>query len=592
MKERIQYLQKSIKSYNILYWENGKTAITDPEYDKLVEELKLLSPNDSLINNIETPTVLSSGKVEHLNPMLSLNKVYKIEELIKWCNKVSRDENEGFLIQPKYDGISAELSNGILSTRGNGIIGENISDKLPIIKIVSSGNIHDYVRGEILIDIQKFEEIKGEYKNPRNFVAGMLNRDDIDLSKGKFLSFVEFDISSTVFKLKEIMKVKWMDLIINTKKSGYPSDGLVIKIRDKQYSESLGVTSHHAKGEIALKFKNPEEKTVLLNCVLSPGKHNLTPVGKVKPVEISGVTVSNVNLHNYKYILDRDIQIGDTVFVERAGDVIPDIKKSIPGENRRQIRFSECPECGDGIEYIEPDLVCMNDNCIGKRVCMIMDSIRRIGIERLGEPTLRKILNTYDIIDLIDVFSLTKEDILQLDGFAETSAENLLNEINTVKENGVFEWQILASLNLNGIGETLSKDLLKDMKINDLSDMSYADFISIPGIGPERANVLVKGLHENSNYIERLFSTLPIKIEGKTMETLKGVVFTLTGTMPMGRKDIKKMIESKGGKVKGISKETNYLVCDDVSSGSGKVKKALGYGTAIMSFDQLMELLD
>lgn len=600
-------LENEIKKHNKLYWIEGNPEISDPDYDKLVEELREIDPTNPLIYEIHSPKVSSTGKVKHIFPMLSLNKVYTKEDLIKWCEKVARNKDEEFLFQLKYDGCSAELSNKILSTKGNeedGMYGENITNKLPIIMIdlpsqskrVYGPNFEGYVRGEILIMKQTFENIKNtksNYKTPRNMCAGILNRDTIDISLGAILTLVDFNLFSLIYSLEEIKTALNFDHLINKfKNSKYPADGIVVKLKDQEYGKSLGVTSHHSKSEMALKFANPTGETILTGVEFSSGKNKLTPIGKVEPIEISGVIISNVNLHNYKYILDKEIYIGDTIIVERAGDVIPDIQSSNPTEGipRISICLKKCPDCNHDIKYIEPELVCTNENCPGKHLAQLIDSIRRIGIERLGEPTLKKIINNFKIINLLDIFKLTKNDILQLDGFASTSASNLINEINLVKENGVFEWQILSCLNLNGIGTTLSRDLLKNRSLNELMEMNYNDFIEIDGIGPERSKILVDGLKWNLHYISELLKILPIKKE-KSINNLTGVIFALTGKMPLERKEITKLIEDEGGEVKGISKNTNYLICDNLDSKSTKMKKAFEYGITIITFDQLMKML-
>lgn len=600
--DNIESLEREIRKHDKLYWEKGQPEISDSDYDKLVEELRILNPNNVLINKIHTPKVSTKKKIKHINEMLSLDKVYSTDDLIKWCEKVARNEDEEFLIQLKYDGCSAELANGILSTRGDGFFGEDITSKLPIIEVfdkkkISGTECKEYIRGEILIQKKIFQKIKNSfggktYKTERNMCAGILNRDDVDLSLGLILTLVDFNAMSMITSLKEIKsELNWHQLIKTSQAAEFPADGIVFKIKDEKYAKSLGVTSHHSKSEIALKFENPTGKTILLDVEWSAGKHKLTPIGKVRPVEISGVTVSNINLHNYKYILDNDIQIGDTIIVERAGDVIPDVQSSYPTEGgiRQFVDIRNCPECGFSVEYIEPEIICLNTICPGKHLAQLMDSIRRIGIERLGEPTLKKMIKILKVYDLIDIFKLEEKDFLNLEGFAKTSAKNLFDEIQTVKKQGVFEWQILSAINLNGIGKTLSKDLLKNRDLSELREMNVNDFLEINGIGLERANILVGGLIEKSIYVDRLLDILPRK--GKSNMDMTGLVFALTGAMPLKRNEITKMVEEKGGEIKGISKDIDYVVAADPESKSGKVKKAIEYGIPIISFDQLMEKL-
>ena len=249
-EDQISILERKIERHDYLYWTESDPEISDSDYDKLVEELRTLDPENKLLFKVHTP-VSSDEKVKHLEAMLSLRKFYTVEELLKWLENNCRDENEKILIQPKYDGCSSELNNSILSTRGDGYIGENITSKLPLMKIISNEQVTDetYLRGEIVFTKSSFRLNKdkivrkdgSKYKNERNAVGGILNRDDIDLSIGQILTLIDFTVITIPTTLREIRKLfeKWDGFVKGIQQLDYPTDGIVIKIADQEYYNPL-----------------------------------------------------------------------------------------------------------------------------------------------------------------------------------------------------------------------------------------------------------------------------------------------------------------------------------------------------------------
>ena len=294
-------LETEIRSHDDAYWNLSKPLINDREYDKIVNRLLKIDPDNEYLKVVRTPKVDSSGKVTHLVKMLSLDKAYTFDDILKWAKKVARSTAEVFRIMPKLDGVSGDKKNGILATRGDGEVGEDITHKLPFMNILKKHN-NDDVRGEILFTKSKFEEIKdtirrknGEkYKNERNAVGGILTRDDLEPTK--ILSFVDFEYVFTDFTLTELEcygEAGWGEFIEATKDLNFPTDGIVVRVLDVDYAESLGVTRHHSKSAIAFKFENPFEWSILREVEFSAGKHDITPVGKIDPVEISGASIAS-----------------------------------------------------------------------------------------------------------------------------------------------------------------------------------------------------------------------------------------------------------------------------------------------------------
>lgn len=595
---RIDELVSEIIKHDKLYWEKSDPIISDIDYDKLVNELKMRDPSNELIVKVHTP--LSNGKkIHHKIPMLSLDKVYSFQDLVKWCRKVARSKSELFRNEVKYDGVSGDLRNGVLATRGDGIVGEDVSDKLPLIKVFSTIGSKN-VRGEILFTKSSFEKNKnlvvrkgGEvYKNERNAVGGILNRDDVDYNVGKVLTLVDFRYMGVLLNLDDIENLGEEGIRMterHIKSLDYPADGLVFKIADPDYAQQLGSTRHHSKSEIAFKFANPFAFSKLKGITWSVGKHTITPIGNIEPVEVSGVIIQNVNLHNMKNIRDMDIHIGDELKIERAGDVIPFAAGVSQGQERTYIDITKCPACESSVKYEEPEMVCVNPYCPGKHLVTLMDAVIRIGIERLGEPTLKKMIHTLSVYDLLDIFNLTKSQIILLEGFAESSTNNLFDEIKKVKDNGVFEWQILSSINLEGIGRSLSADLLEGRSLENIRKYTTDQFEAIQGIGPERSKVLFNGLKDNQEYIDRLLKILPIRnVEPK--EDLMKICFT--GKFPETKSYYYDLVKNKGYDIwEKVTKDLDILVVADPNKGSGKQKKAEKLGIKVVSIEDLLNNL-
>jgi len=605
-------LEEEIQKHDNAYWNEQNPMITDQEYDALVQKLQQVAPDSPILMKVHAPVSGEGKKIHHIIPMLSLNKVYSVPELLEWCKKVSRGPSELFLIQPKYDGCSAELRESVLSTRGDGTVGENISQHTRILKVLQGGEtipatkFKGATRGEIVLAKSVFEHVKtkltrkgGEqFKNSRNACAGILNRDENPDINVPLLTLIDFNEYSIKAELGQLPHLDWDGIIRNTQAQDYPTDGLVIKLADFKYAQSLGVTSHHKRSEIAFKFANPTGTTVLESITWSQGKEVLTPIGRVAPVEISGVTVQNVNLHNMKYIRDNDIHIGDTLIIERAGDVIPDVQKVIPGKKRELPIITQCPVCNGPVEYREPEVRCARSDCPGKLTNKLMDSVIRIGIERLGKPTLEKMIDVLGVGDLIDIFRLQKDQLLQLPGFAESSATNLHGEIQKVLKGGAYDWQILASLNLVGIGKTLSKILMEKFSLSHLVNMVetiprgnlFSQLQEIDQVGRDRAAVLLSGIEINVGYIKELRELLPTKEVVKEAIRNDMIKVCFTGKFPKKKAFYYALLSGTKYKVvESVTKDLGLLIVADPSKNSSKQKKAEKLGVTVMAVDDLLD---
>lgn len=596
----IPALVELIEHHNHCYWVLGEPEISDDDYERLVMRLRELDPIHPLIHQLHTPAVASDGKVRHSRPMLSLDKAYSLEEVLEWAGKYARNNDELLLVQPKYDGISANFSGGVLATRGDGVEGEDITAKLPLIRLEApdyQGPVNRPVRGEIVIrdDVfrEKFCNITrkdgGTYKNSRNAVAGIMGLKEIDDILAQFkthdawLSLVDYGLLSFRVGFGELRE-RWPEMLHSIEEMPYPMDGIVIKFADEDYSLSLGYTAHHPRGQIAFKFSGIRKTSTLLDVQWSFGKNCLTPVAEIEPVDIGGITIKHASLHNCQNIIDKDIHIGDIVTVERAGDVIPYIVSSEPGAQRRPCLIQQCPCCDSTLIRKGPELCCVNPECSETRLQRLAAAVRNIGIERLGEPNIRRMMQTLNVKSLKDIFALTAVDILKLEGFKEKSAANLLKEIDSARR--VNDYQLLASLNIPGIGVNIARQLLAEYSLEQLASMDRESLSAIHGIGPERANALFVELQNQQESIAELKTCVSIiRTKDNNPGDIPSVCFT--GKMPEKRSYYEDIARARGlNPVDSVTAQLSLLVAADPSESSSKLQKAAKLGVSVQSLDQ------
>ena len=487
----------------------------------------------------------------------------------------------------------------MLSTRGDGEIGEDVSDKLPLIELEApgyTGPVDRPARGELVIRDDDFANLYshirrkggGTYKNSRNAVAGIMGLKEIAEMQlqGAKVTLVDYSLVSFPVTLSEL-KPQWEHLLHELAALPYPQDGVVIKFADLAFRNSLGNTAHHPRGEIAYKFTNIRRETRLIGVEWSFGKNCLTPVALLEPVEISGTTIKRATLHNVQNILELGIEIGDTVIVERAGDVIPYIVGSRPGTERRSPLIDQCPCCHTGLVRRGPELVCPNPECRETELQRLLAAVRSLGIERLGEPTLRKLMEKSGVRHLSDLFELKVMDILRLDGFAEKSAANLIEEIR--KARVVNDYQLLAALNIPNIGVNVAKVIFEHCDFARLRTMTEEELGAIPGIGPERARALVSELAAQSDYLDELLGALQV-VHATSAAGRPTVCFT--GKMPEKRSWYEKLAAANGyTPVDDVTSSLSLLVAADVNATGGKLTKAAKLGIRVLPLEEFLASL-
>lgn len=593
-------LEQQIIFHRNKYWVENDPDISDEEYDRLIESLKRINPRHVLLTDIEYNVSFGGEKIPHSKSLLSLEKVFTFDSIKNWLQKVARNTDEMFIITPKYDGICCKYyaSQNVIATRGDGIEGENITSKLPLLEFESDNlQNNQNIVGEIIIKFSEFEKCElrrkdgSKYKTARNLVSGIMNLKDITPIVGKIkLTFIDHKKISTKFKYSDFNLEYWEQIIhyITALKNTYPMDGIVIELEDELYGDSLGVTSHHPRSKIAFKFENQFAYGTIESVSFSSGKRKLTPVANITPIVINGVTIKRVTLHNAKMIIDNNIHIGDELKVVRSGDVIPYVAGVSQGTHRTPIKLNECPYCKSKLEYREPELYCTNVNCNGTSSKLLFESVRALGIEGIGQTTIDKFVESLEITSIIDILTLEEDDITDLPDFGEISAANIVSNISKVIKE-VEDYKILASLNIKSIGVNLSKQILKVYTLNELMEVSHFELNEIQGIGQIRAVELQNEIANSTSLLLELMEICNI-VSTKNINNVSLGTICFSGTFPNKKEYYKTLAENAGYTISdSVTKNLSYLVTAGAST--SKVTKAKSYRVPILKIEEFLNMI-
>ena len=658
-QKRIEELINLINYHNEKYYNQDSPEIEDFEYDNLMKELIKLEEENPELKRNDSPSNRVGGKpldkfeqVVHKIPMLSLSNAYSWEDLKDFDSRVREavGADVEYVVEFKIDGLSVGLNynNGIFesgATRGNGIVGENITKNLMTIKNIPL-NIDEKgeltVRGEVYISKKDFEEInkiqeeqdQPLYANPRNLAAGSLRQLDSKLTAKRPLDIFIFnleDINSKQFKthsesleyLKqqgfhvspEFKVFKTMDEIIEYIKYwtehredlGFGIDGMVIKVNNLAQREQMGYTAKSPRWAIAYKFPAERKETKLLDIVVEVGRTGtITPTAVLEPIRLAGTTVSRATLHNEDYINEKDIKINDTVLVQKAGDIIPQvvevIKEKRTGEEIEFKMPEECPVCGEPTVRLEGEAAvkCINISCPAqiRRGIIHFASREAMDIDGLGESIITLLLKQDLIKDISDLYYLKKEQISVLERMGDKSATNLINAINKSKENDL--WRFINGLGIKLIGTKAAKILASEFKdLDKLMNATEQELINLEEFGQTMADSVVEFFKEEKNIsvIEKLkeagVNTKLIESDDEDIPKIfEKMKIVLTGTLPtLKRNDAKEMIEKRGGKAtSSVSKSTSFVLAGE-EAGS-KLTKANDLGIKVIDEEKFLQLID
>jgi DNA ligase (NAD+) len=611
------------------------------------EHPNLVTPN-SPTQRIATVLTKTFNTVQHLVPMLSLENSYDAEDLIDWDRKareIAKLPEIEYCVEPKFDGASISLiyEDDTLvraATRGNGIEGDEITTNIRQIRSVpltanfSKYNINQIeIRGEVLMNktnFKKYNDALAEQNipplaNPRNAAAGSLRiKDPAEVRRRNLEAFLyhvsyftlvdgdeipkELQSHGGTLKLlwslgfrspeKEKKVVKGIEGVISYCQQfeegrdnlPYEIDGMVIKVNNSELQDRMGMTTHHPRWAIAYKFKARQATSKLRGVEFQVGRTgSITPVAKIDPVPIGGVTVGSISLFNEDVIREKDLMIGDTVLVERAGDVIPYIVKSLADVrtgSEKKIKFpSNCPVCKDELVKVEEEAAwrCNNINCEAQVVERMIHFTSKdaMDIRGFGDAQVKKFFELKFLHDIPGIYTLPFEEIRKLEGFGEKSINNLKTAVENSKSQPIH--RLIFALGIRFVGETTAKTLAQTIKhVLDFEQFSVEDLQNLEDIGPKVANSIYQFFHNDDNILMlRKLESLGVQLENKKRASLSntlldGQTFLFTGTLPtLKRNEAEELVEQNGGKILGsVSSKLNYLVVgEEAGSKLEKAKK-------------------
>ena len=661
IQARIAELREQIRHHDHLYYGLGTPKISDSEYDQLFKALQdletqypaLVTP-DSPTQRVEGEPLQQFSKVNHARPMLSLDSVLALDDVQAFDRRVRKElevDHLEYAVEPKYDGLSVELvfADGVFtrgSTRGDGTIGEDITANLRTIRSLPLHLASDrrvpkriVIRGEVYLRLPDFQTLnrrlteRGEepFANPRNAASGSLRQLDSRITATRPLVLTCYDLMGSSDSLppthwetvsvlgewgfpvpdqrqvcRNIDEVMAFHQQMEEQREQLPFeiDGIVVKINARTHQQQLGEKSRSPRWAIAFKFPPRKELTTVQDIVVSVGRTGaLTPIALLNPVEVGGVTISRATLHNVDEVARKDVRVGDTVKVERAGDVIPDIVERllIEGETRAE-PFSvpnQCPVCESSVVKEGPVYY-----CTGQTVCpaQLKGGIEHFAskgacnIEGLGKKTVAQLVEKNLVKDLADIYRLTEAQLLSLDGFAETSASQLLSAIAQSKRPSLERF--LFGLGIHHVGHHVAQILARQFgSLRKLMAATQERLLGIHDIGPEIAQSVVLFFAEPRNIaVLQSMKELGVEVQemlgtpGVDATPLNGKSFVLTGGLDrLSRHEAKQRIEELGGRVTAsVSKKTNYVVVG--KDPGSKFDDAKRLGVAVLDEAEFLEL--
>jgi len=658
-------LKDQIHYHNYRYHVLDNPVISDFEFDQMLLAFRKAEEDhpdwvtaDSPTKRSGAPPAEQFNKIPHPAPILSLANAFSKDDVRAWYERILKLDNRvaesGFVLEPKIDGLTVVLhfENGIFilgATRGDGEVGEDITQNIRTISAVPLkipvGNREEsvpenlVVRAEAFIELADFAKLNkkleesGErtYQNPRNTAAGSLRQLDPGLVAQRpltilaytvvgdnpldtqwetlsYLKSIGFPVSDEAQKCGSIEEVlerldEWEE---KRQDFTYEVDGVVIKLDDLALSEELGTVGKDPRGAIAYKFPAEERTTRLDDIAVNIGRTGvLTPYAVLEPVEIGGVIVRQATLHNFDFIRDKDIRIGDTVLVKRAGDVIPYIIGPIEdlrrGNEKTYHPPENCPVCGQPVENIEGEVAwyCVNSSCPAQVIRNIEHFVSRgaMDIVGLGIKIVEQLVSEGLVEDAADLYLLVKESLVGLEGFAEKKADNLLNAIEASKNQPLS--RLIYALGIRGIGEAASQDLAGVYRnMDELAEAKASEIESMEGFGSNTAESVVDWFEnpKNQDLLQKLKNAGVWPESKKSVagrpQNLGGLKFVITGTIEgYTRDEVKDLITSRGGSVSSsVSRNTDYLVLGE-NPGS-KYDKAKELDVTVIRIDELRKLAE
>lgn len=661
IKEKIEKLRRLIEHQNRLYYDNDRSEMSDYEYDELVQELKMLEVEHPEYATLDSPTqkvggevIRESKKVQHDVPVISLQDAFSKEKVYNFIDKVSSQINQPkFVVEKKIDGLTLMLRyrNGVLEeaiTRGNGEYGDSVIDNALVIKSIPKKISIDLpyleVRGEVYMSKKSFEEVllkeseKGgkKYKTPRNLASGTLKQLDTRIVKERNLDIFIFNLEIAEGKKFHFHSeaLEWLESLgfpvipnykicstadevwkvveeIGLERNYLPFDidGTVIKLDNLNDRDLLGNTSKVPRWAIAYKYPPEQKETIIKDIQIQVGRTGkLTPLAILEKIKLSGTDVSKATLHNQDFIDLKDIQIGDTVIIQKAGDIIPEVIKSIPekrpDDSQKYTIPGNCPICNSPTIKDEKsaDTRCVNRECAARKLNEIVYFVSKaaMDIEGLGPNSVEALVTEGYIKDVSDIFYIEnfKDELISKGVVGRKKAtQKLLNAINNAKNNDLN--QLITGLGIKNVGKQTARILAENFKnIDEISQATFDQLITLPDFGVTIAKNVVDFFSDNKN--QELLLKLKnanvnmesnISVKNLSDDRFSGLTFVITGTLStLKRDEATNLVQRFGGKVSSsVSKKTSYVLAGEEAG--TKLTKAQDLGITIISEDEFMGMI-
>lgn len=588
----VSELESEIKRHNDLYFKKASPEISDYDFDRMVERLKKLDPNSQLLTEIGSDLSPGAKKIEHSSPMLSLDKCYGIEDLMKWAEKFEGEVS----ISPKIDGLAIAIRYDeegklqLAETRGDGFKGDEITENVKRVRDIPQKLQHSWieVRGEVYMPLSVFSTFKENFANPRNLASGALKQKDPDRTADYQLRFFAYDLmgldleteekkysylkslgfeptpSSFVQKDRDTLQKKYEEFLEQRDQVDYEVDGVVYRANRVEEQIRLGASAHHPRWAIAYKFQGESGVTFLRDVEWSVSRTGaLTPIGLVDPIDLSGASIHRISLHNYGMMEKLGVTLGAKVAVMRRGGVIPHLETVLEKTDQEVLIPQSCPSCGSPVKTQDDFLFCTNPGgCRKTKLGELEHFLKVLEIDGFGPKLIEQLYDAGFVEELNDFFTLTLDDLLSLDRVGEKLARKLLKNIESRKKIPLALF--LQSLGIPELAKHVSEILAKKYRrLENIFQVSEAELADIHTIGEKIASQVVTGLKDKRDLINKLVEHIELD-EKAPMQSgkLSGKTFLFTGKMAsLKRHDAEKEVKMLGGEIAdSVTRDLDFLV--------------------------------
>jgi DNA ligase (NAD+) len=660
MKRKYEDLKRAIAEHDYNYYVLDKPTISDYKYDQIYSELlaiEKLHPNwissDSPSQRVTGKVLDGFNKVQHRIPMISLSNTYSPTDLIDFDQRIKKflgtNEDLEFYVEPKYDGLAIELvyEDGIFSggsTRGDGVMGEDVSANLRTIRSIPlklnsksppklleiRGEVLIYKKDFVILNQQQDELGLASFANPRNAASGTIRQLNTKVTASRPLRFIAHGIGTSegfswktqaqlieqfetlglpvapselrksCFNIEEV--VEFYQMVLQKRHDlPFEIDGIVVKVNANKKQEELGLIAKSPRWATAAKYEPERAETAVKDIVVQVGRTGvLTPVAIMKPVRVGGVTITNATLHNFEEVQRKDVRVGDSVWIQRAGDVIPEIIEVILSKRPKDISAfkmpNQCPICNSTVEKADDEVAyrCTNSFCpsVTKESIKHFASRKALNIERVGDRLIEELVDKGFVQKFSDLYRLEKDILLSLERKGEKSVQNILSSIEKSKTTTLARF--IYALGIRFVGEQTAKTLEKHFQcIDHFLGADELSLIELQDVGPKVTSSILKSI-KNANFKSEVNALIQLGLKPQYLKPevlsgkLSGKTFLITGTLPIKRTEAESIIEKNGGKISSsVNTKLNFLIVGE--DPGTKVEKAKNLGIQTLTWEDLLK---